>query len=466
MLEGLEISEADYSQVLVNKDYRTDSDFYTKAIKLNEKLKYTPIADILLDSQYGVSIEMNEQGQGYPIYRMNEIHNMICDFEVSKYADISAAEFEKFELNDRDVLFNRTNSYEWVGRTGIFKKQSSKKFIFASYLVRFVPNQRLVLPEYLSAFLSSKYGVQEIKRRARQSINQTNVNPEEVKAIMMPLLNMEIQEIIKNNFDGAILGISESEKLYSQAENLLLETLGMADFSPSAEKINIKSFKDSFAATSRLDAEYYQPKYEDYLMHILAYPTGFDSLAKVCNLKDSNYSPDDNVEYQYIELSDIDKAGGITGCTQAVGSELPSRARRRIQAGDVLVSSIEGSLTSCAIVTKEYDGALCSTGFYVVDSNTINSESLLVLFKSELMQNILKQNCSGTILTAISKNEFSNIPIPKIDIETQTKIAALVQQSFSLKTESERLLDAAKQAVETAIETNEDAALAWLASIH
>jgi hypothetical protein len=56
--------------------------------------------------------------------------------------------------------------------------------------------------------------------------------------------------------------LGESKTKYVEAETLLLETLGLLDFSPSTEKINIKSFKDSFAATGRLDAEHYQPKYE------------------------------------------------------------------------------------------------------------------------------------------------------------------------------------------------------------
>ena len=75
------------------------------------------------------------------------------------------------------------------------------------------------------------------------------------------------------------------------------------------------------------------------------------------------------------------------------------------------------------------------------------------------MQNILKQCCSGTILTTINKNEFLNIPIPLIAHETQTQIAVLVKESFRLKTESEKLLKTAKAAVELAIEENEAAAM-------
>ncbi|MDO9273081.1 MAG: restriction endonuclease subunit S [Rugosibacter sp.] len=461
-MEGLEIREVNYSETLTNKDFRTDSDFWTKAPKQNLKLAYAPIGSILKTSQYGISIEMNENDRGYPIYRMNEIHNMLCDFDVNKCADIEADEFQIFSLNDRDVLFNRTNSYEWVGRTGLFRKQVGKDFIFASYLVRFVPDEKKVLPEYLVAFLSSTYGVWDIRRRARHSINQTNVNPEEVKEVQIPLLANKLQQGIKSCFDRATENLLEAKQLYEKAETLLLGTLSLANFSPSAEAVNIKPFKDSFSATGRLDAEYYQPKYEDYQAHALAYLYGWQPLMQACNLKDSNFTPEDFTAYKYIELADIDNSGGITGCTEAPGNELPSRARRIVDAGDVLISSVEGSLPSCAIVPEAMNEALCSTGFYVINSDKINSETLLVLFKSPLMQNLLKQGCSGTILTAINKTEFQKIPVPMIEDGAQTKIAAMIQESFSLKAESERLLDVAKRAVEIAIEQDEKASMVYI----
>jgi len=270
LLEGLEISEINFSETLTNKDFRTDSDFWTKAPKQNLHLDYASIGSILTASQYGISIEMNEDGIGYPIYRMNEIHNMLCDFEVNKCAEIDSNDFSIFSLNDRDVLFNRTNSFEWVGRTGLFKKQNGKDFVFASYLVRFVTDDTKVLPEYLVAFLSSRYGIWDIRRRARHSVNQTNVNPEEVKAILIPLLSSDLQKCIKSCFDCATENLLAAKRHYANAETQLLEELNLADFSPSTENTNIKSFKESFAATGRLDAEYYQPKFDELEAKIAA----------------------------------------------------------------------------------------------------------------------------------------------------------------------------------------------------
>lgn len=118
----------------------------------------------------------------------------------------------------------------------------------------------------------------------------------------------------------------------------------------------------------------------------------------------------------------------------------------------MIVSSIEGSLDSCALVTDEYDRALCSTGFYVLKSHQHNPETLLTLFKSLPIQNLMKKGCSGTILTAIGKSEFEKIPIPLIRQEVQDEIAKHVKKSFELHMEAMQLLENAKLTVENIIE--------------
>lgn len=211
-------------------------------------------------------------------------------------------------------------------------------------------------------------------------------------------------------------------------------------------------------ASGRLDAEYYQPKYDDYIdsLHTA------DTVNSLCNIYDKNFVPESDVEYMYIELANIGGSGSINDVGSVLGNNLPSRARRKVKTGQVIIASIEGSLQSCALITREYNNALCSTGFYVLDSNEINSETLLVLFKSEPIQALLRQRCSGTILTAITKDEFLNMPLPRIDESTQKHIASKVLESFALRHQSERLLEYAKRAVEIAIEQGEEKALFWL----
>jgi len=383
---------------------------------------------------------MNEDKIGVPIYRMNEIHNMLCDLNVEKYAVISNDELNIFKLEDGDVLFNRTNSFEWVGRAGIYYKSSedTQSHIFASYLVRFNTKLDKILPEYFVTFLSSKYGIAEIRRRARQSINQTNVNPEEVKEIEIPILSLNFQSTIKTLFKESYELLSKSKSLYSYASDLLLQELGLKDFNPSNENISIKTLKESFLKTGRLDSEYYQVKYEEILDRIKNYKYGYDDLANVCTVESADFIPDDDKTYKYIELSNITNSGLIFKHTENIGKLLPTRARRLVKKGDIIISSIEGSVEKTAIITEDYNNSLCSTGFYVVHSSIINSETLLVLFKSNLICNMIKQSCSGTILTSISEDAFKALPIPLVDIEIQSEIASYIKKSIAYSKVSKR----------------------------
>lgn len=459
-MDGLECSEIYFSETQENKDFRIDSDFHTAIIFKSPHLEYLPIKDCLIQSQYGLSMSMNEDGNGYAIYRMNEIHNMLCDLEVSKYAEISPDIFNKFKLNSGDVLFNRTNSYEWVGRTGIYYDGDESR-VFASYLVRFVTDPEKVLPEYFATYLNTKYGVRDIKRRSRQSINQTNVNPEEVKKIEIPLLNNDIQLLIQKCFYEAYRMLLHAEQVYKHAYLVLMEYLSIDQNTISRNNVAVKNIKDSFGISGRLDAEYYQPQYDDYEKSLHT----SDSVQSLCHLYDRNFTPKEEVSYRYIELSNVGLMGEISDVEIIYGEDLPTRARRRVKKGQIIVASVEGSLQSCALITDEFDGALCSTGFYVLDADSINSETLLVLFKSEPIQALMKQRCSGTILTAISKDELLGMPLPQIDIDVQKEIAQKVQESFALRHKSEQLLEYAKRAVEMAIEQGEDAVLEWLKNI-
>ncbi|HEC1837574.1 TPA: restriction endonuclease subunit S [Campylobacter jejuni] len=460
----LEVSVLKLSEVKKNIDFRIDDSFWTMKLIYNNKLNYKKIGECLLKSQYGISINMNEGGDGIPIYRMNDIDNMLCNFEVKKYALIDKNELQTFRLNYGDVLFNRTNSYEFVGRTGIFYN-NRENFVFASYLVRLVCNKEILLPEYLTVFLNTHIGKKEIRRRARPSINQTNVNPEELKEIKIPIFPMEFQLEIQNLVKDSHKALEESKELYKKAEETLYLELGLDPKNPlqslldsktnnptNSPNISIHTLKESFLKTGRLDSEYYQSKYEDIEKFIKSYPNGYDSFSSIINNKDTNFTPKNNENYSYIELANIGNNGNISEPISDLGKNLPTRARRIVSKGDVIISSIEGSLSSCALITQEFDKHLVSTGFFVLNSKLLNGETLLVMFKSQIFQEYLKKFPSGTILCAINKEELSKILIPKIDSTTQEKIAKYIQESFNLRKKSKQLLDNAKIKVEEQIQ--------------
>ena len=215
----------------------------------------------------------------------------------------------------------------------------------------------------------------------------------------------------------------------------------------------------------RIDADYFQPRYDDIISAIKSFPGGWNTVANQAHLKDSNFKPEPETEYTYIELANIGRDGEISGCMVAQGQDLPSRARCKVNTGNVIVSSVEGSLESIGLIIEEYDNALCSTGFHAINSDVLNSETLLVFLKSNVGQLQLKKGCSGTILTAINREEFGRIVVPTIRAEKQAEIQQKVIESFTLRKHAKDLLEYAKRAVEIAIEQDEQTAIDWLESV-
>lgn len=463
-MEGLEIKEISFKEVAENKDGRIDTQFWTEKLFQNNKLKYSKIGDCLLSSQYGISVAMNEEGIGTPIYRMNEIHNMLCDLEVNKCAEITKEELENFKLNNADVLFNRTNSFEWVGRTGIYYKNSNdhKDYIFASYLVRFVPNPNLLLPEYLVSFLNTRFGIVEIKRRARQSINQTNVNPEEVKEIEIPLLSNALQLKIRSLISRAYEHIIKSKQKYSQAEISLIKELKLSTSSFSDKNVNIKSLSSSFLKSNRLDAEYYQPKFEEILNHIAG--VNNDRLRNLVTIKKS-VEPG-SAAYQeegipFIRVSNLTKYGLTDPEIHLDRAEFSEIIKPK---KNTVLLSKDGSVGIAYKVEKDLD---CITSGAILHLSIKNKEKILPDYLTLVLNSVVvkmqaERDSGGSIIQHWKPSEIAEVLIPVLDMDVQLKISDLVQESFKLKNESERLLQVAKKAVEIAIEENEDTAMEFI----
>ena len=461
MLEGLEVSEVMLSNIInENPEFRIESEFYKKEYQiLKYKLLNRPNKELLYFLEQPVQTGHTPSMQNQRFYdgnikfvKTDNLRENYIKEDFNHYlSELGNAEIKRTFLKENDIITTIIGAtFDVIARSCIVRKELLPANINQNIaLIRVDKNK--ISPEFLNIYLNSYFGKKYLQYLSRQ-MEQVNLNCREVEKVIVPILSISFQNKIEEFVKSAHSKREQSQTLYHQAEELLLETIGLKDFKPSEKGTNIKSFKESFLGTGRLDAEYYQPKYEDYTQLAKSYSGGFELLQMVCTLKDRNFTPEEMKEYQYVELSNVGKSGNITGCTIEMGNDLPSRARRKINTNDVIISSIEGSLDSCALVTAEYDNALCSTGFYVISSTKINSETLLVLFKSEVMQNILKQGCSGTILTAINKIEFSQIPIPLINLKIQQQIAELIGESFRLRKESDRLLDEAKEMVEREIE--------------
>lgn len=458
-MEGLEIKEKKLYEVLSNKDFRIDSSFYTKEPKKNPDLIYAKIGEHLISSQYGISIEMNTDSVGYPIYRMNEIHDMLCDLDVDKCADITQAEYDRFALKDRDVLFNRTNSFEWVGRTGIYYQNDDIQRTFASYLVRLNPKDS-ILPEYLCAYLNCKYGEWDVKRRARQSINQTNVNPEEVKEIEIPILDIDLQQKIRCCFTQANSLRILSQKTYSEAELILHNELGINSIAVTDVNVSQKRFSD-FINSGRLDAEYYQPKYDDLFSRLSKFET--KRLGDIVQIRKSIEPGSEAYQNQgipFIRVSNLSKFGFSDTEIHLSPDEYGDVIRPK---QNTILLSKDGSVGIAYKVEQDMDVITSGAILHLtITDNEFMPDYLTLALNSVIVGMQAERDAGGSIIQHWKPSEIENVIIPKLSQEIQQEITNKVKESFALRRESKRLLDLAKTAVETAIEQGENAALRLL----
>ena len=448
----------DLQKVKENKELRLESDFWIK-----EKSKFKSLKGTVVEafSQYGTSKELNEDGNGYPVLRLNEFDSFFIH-EPAKYCDLIDTEtFNSLKLKKDDVLICRTNGNpQYVGKAALVPQDY--EYAFASYLYRIRPKLDIINPATLVAFLNSKYGRSEIERLSLVG-NQANFSPAKFRQIEIPILDHKLQLSISESINLAYLKLQEAKNIYLHAETMLINELGLSSWKPSHEQIAIRTLQEARKA-DRIDAEYYQPKYVEISKLIEIY--GAQSVNKSCKLRDKNFTPNKQIKYKYIELGDIGPYGDILHHTFDFGKSLPSRARRIVHTGDVIISSIEGSLQKCAYITDDYDGALCSTGFYVIYSDIINPETLLVIFKSTPIQELLKKNCAGAILSSFKKDSLLKLEIPIISSDVQDEIAKLIMKSFRLRKESETIIEASKHSIELAIEQNTQSAISYMEDVY
>ena len=158
-----------------------------------EKLSiFVPTAD------YGISSSLG--ADGYPVLRMNNLLDGEAELSDLKHTDTFVP--EHLWLRNEDVLFNRTNSWEHVGRTGIWRNQIEKA-TFASYLVRLNPDLRKLLPELLSIWLNWAPTQIAMRTQATPAVQQVNINPTNLRSIFAAFpIDLHEQQMIVDRLAG------------------------------------------------------------------------------------------------------------------------------------------------------------------------------------------------------------------------------------------------------------------------
>jgi type I restriction enzyme, S subunit len=187
--------------------------------KFQGKYQLVKLRDLIQSYQYGLSEKSTIEKNGFPMLRMNNINNSKLDITDIKYVKIDNDTFLKFKLNKGDLLFNRTNSKELVGKTALFDVDG--EYTFASYLIRVVIDEKRADNKYINYLFNSSILQYQKDLVSRQITGQANINAREIQEFLFPLPPLNKQYEISSVIDSMKSKIKElrilAEKNRTQA---------------------------------------------------------------------------------------------------------------------------------------------------------------------------------------------------------------------------------------------------------
>ena len=458
LLEGLEVSEVMLSDVLDdNENIRIDSEYFKKEFLnfFDNVPNLKPLSYFAKDG-YRVVYENTEivnaeegKTNNYPYFlQATDLETPFIKTDNLFYVNETEwKRYPKGRIQKGEILIEVKGKIEKVS---IVPNDFPEKTLVSGSLFKLTVNDK-ISKNVLLCYLISKYGV-AFKDRYKTNLLISYVSKPDLYRIPIPDFSKHIQIEIDKKFELIFEKRKKSKALYHQAEELLLETIGLKDFTLSQEKTNIKTFKESFLGTGRLDAEYFQPKYEELIKHIETFET--EKLSKIVSIKKSIEPGSDAYETDgipFIRVSDLSKFG-LTDTDIYLDKSKFGNLGLQPKKNTILLSK-DGSVGIAYKIEQDLDvitsGALLHL---IVTNKDFLPDYITLVLNSEVVKMQAERDAGGSIIQHWKPSEIEQVIIPKIPMPIQQQISTLIQESFALRKESERLLVDAKEMVEREIE--------------
>ena len=199
-------------------------DNYRPRIAIDPDWPMVRLGEVCERLQYGLSARLNTKEIGYKTFRMNELIDGKCvDSGNMKCCGISAEDFAKYRLVPGDILFNRTNSFEHVGRTGVFDLDGD--YCFASYLIRLSVSEDAANTFYVNAFMNTEAFQTGIKQYATRAIGQSNINAKSLGAYRIPVPPLTTQSRIVAEIEAEQALVNANRELIYRFEKKIQDSL-------------------------------------------------------------------------------------------------------------------------------------------------------------------------------------------------------------------------------------------------
>lgn len=382
-----------------------------------------------------------------------------------KYVTKQAYEFlAKSKIFGGELLINKIGS---PGRTYLMPKLNIPVSLGMNLFMLRIKGGVNTNESLLYLFFNSLIGKAIIERKINGTVPLT-IDKEAVKSLYVPLFS--------EKFNNSLLEIvtqintlkSISKKNYKSAEKLLNDYLGLIDFDLDNSS-TVKTLSSSFIQSGRLDAEYYQPKYDALFDAVCKFTTanlgGENGLVSIKKSIEPGSEAYQDVGIPFVRVSDVNKYGIVEPDIKLSPKIVPDIASLYPRKDTILLSK-DGSVGIAYKVEEDMKAVTSGALLHltVKDINQVLPDYLSLVLNSQVVQLQAERDCNGAILQHWKPSDIEKVLIPVLDMDKQKEISDKVQESFRLRKEAKRLLDNAIKAVERAIETDENTALKWLSA--
>jgi len=199
---------------LFTEGLRGEKQKMTEIGPVPESWDVVELGNCLTKAQYGLSVKGVEGGK-YALLRMiNQQNGQIIGSNL-QYVDLSQDQFKNLRLERADILFNRTNSFDLVGRTAIFDIEGD--YAFASYLIRLRCDASRLYPHFLNHYFNWDKTQQRLKSIATRAVSQSNISATRLRGFAVPLPSLKEQDEIIADIDE----IDRKYKMHIEKKSLL-----------------------------------------------------------------------------------------------------------------------------------------------------------------------------------------------------------------------------------------------------
>lgn len=387
----------------------------------------TTLGALITEVRYGTSVRATSDGPGTPMLRMGNIKDGAISTDSIKYVQLDPKDYTRLKLRKGDLLVNRTNTKELVGKAAVFSLPGD--WVYASYLIRLRLDPETADPDFVAAWLSTPHARGQINQLSRQSAGQTNINTEEIRALRIPRLPLQTQRRLVAPLLKARRKLDETQQQVMQLraglDDAYREMLGLAALGVRVANAQLGQVVDSatLADSGRLDVAYFHPE------RLTAVQTLANGAYPAIELGDAASIVSERADAPSGRFVGLAAVEGNTGrfLDDQVGSD-GGETGLRFSPGDVLFGRLRPNLNKVWVADRE---GVCSPEFRVLrPKGNVRADYLAIALRSPFTVMQTTHAASGNTHPRLTDADLLEVrvtvPDPNHQARIATELAALV----------------------------------------